>query len=436
MDQGGYLSEEILSTTHFRIYRSLGGDSTDLVRRQFAARATIYLILRAVGTLTPVSNPSTAAQFLNALVAADAGDWTSEGLAGGAYNKVLRWAFEKQNLNGGARPAVDVYINDGRGGEYPHQPVHWANGSVWNRLSPDDMEGHQNAAVGVTNYAYCKVRNRGTSIANDVIVRGYHCLPSAGVTWPTDMQPMTTASIPVGTIAANDMEEKIVGPFSWTPNANAWGHDCMMMIASATGDPSNVDLLGAGETYADWRLVPHDNNVGQRNVVLTGALDGLADIKASLQGKGFWIGNPERKVAAVTATIALPPALERAGWKFSFRELPEAGFRMKPGERRLITFDIEAGAAIDRDAMRSDRDRDIVVTATANGAIIGGMVYRLDPDQAAPKDQAEGGKGSKPCREKAQALLDCLDMPKARVRCVKVRKVAVDLEIDSDDCCD
>ena len=186
MDQGGYLSEEILSTTLFRVYRSLGGDSTDLGRRTFAARATAYLILRAVATLSPVSNPANPAAFLTALRTADAADWTSEGLAGGAYNKVLTWAFEKQNLNGGARPVVDVYIDDGRGGEYQHQPVHWANGSLWNRRSADGIQAHQEAALGVTNYAYCKVKNRGTSTATGVVVRGYHCLPSAGVVWPNN----------------------------------------------------------------------------------------------------------------------------------------------------------------------------------------------------------------------------------------------------------
>ena len=69
---------------------------------------------------------------------ADLGDWTSDGLAGGAYSKVIRWAFEKQGLfqpagtptpnnNAGAPPPVDVYIDDGRHGEYPFQPVFWNN---------------------------------------------------------------------------------------------------------------------------------------------------------------------------------------------------------------------------------------------------------------------------------------------------------------------
>src|SRR6185295_4821498 len=109
--------------------------------------------------------------------------------------------------------------------------------------------------------------NRGTSIAHDVVVRGFHCQPSAGVTWPADFQPFTTPEIPAGTLNPNNTQEKIVGPFTWTPVTNAWGHDCMLMIVAATGDPSNVDNFTAGEFVEDWRLVPNDNNVAQRNVV-------------------------------------------------------------------------------------------------------------------------------------------------------------------------
>ena len=61
MDQGtdgklgsGYLSEQILSTTMFRAYRSIGGDATSVNRREFAARCMAYLMLQAVHTLQPL----------------------------------------------------------------------------------------------------------------------------------------------------------------------------------------------------------------------------------------------------------------------------------------------------------------------------------------------------------------------------------------------
>ncbi|HEY0060649.1 MAG TPA: hypothetical protein VGC21_00935 [Telluria sp.] len=202
-DNGGYGSEEILATTLFRFYRSIGGDHSNLGRRQFASRMAMYLIMRAIGDLTPATNPQYARDFAAALMATDALNWTSEGVYGGAYNKVIRWAFEKQGeyqsplvTNGSAAdgtitsagkpPAVDVYINDGRAGEYPFQPVHWQTTTMWNRRAADGIDAHQEPQLGATNYAYVKIRNRGTQQAHNVKVRGFHTKPGAGLNWPAD----------------------------------------------------------------------------------------------------------------------------------------------------------------------------------------------------------------------------------------------------------
>ena len=266
-DVGGYSSEQILSTTLFRVYRSIGGDSSQFSRREFAARCMAYLMLRAVGTLTPMSNPDFPAQFLDALLVADAGNWASEGIFGGAYGKVLTWSFEKQDLNGGEPPNVDVYIDDGRAGEYEYLENHWQTQTVWNRRMPDGVAGHQEPSLG-TNYAYVKIKNRGTSEAKNVVVKAFHCNPLAGLVWPDDLQSMSTAEVSVGTLQPNNAEEKIVGPFAWTPVENAVGHDSMFMVVSATGDPSNTEQFVAGEQAEDWRLVPNDNNIALRNVKL------------------------------------------------------------------------------------------------------------------------------------------------------------------------
>ncbi|MFL6215774.1 MAG: hypothetical protein ACJ74J_17965 [Blastocatellia bacterium] len=499
----GYESEQILSTTMFRVYRAIGGDSSSAGRREFAARYMAYLMLRAIGTLTPLSNPRRPEQFLAALTNADAGNWTSEGVFGGAYGKTLVWSFEKQNLNSGARPAVDVYIDDGRAGEYDYLPVHWGTTTIWNRRNPDGKSGHQEPALGETNYAYVKIKNRGTTVANNVIVKGYHCKPSAGVLWPNDLQPFTTAQLsppPTDncvakrkkvaeskelvadlkglregatgtllhgilrqlaqaqrqlardeealakcekilllppTLQPNNTEEKTVGPFKWTPVLNAWGHDCMVMIVSATGDPSNVDKFTAGEVIEDWRLVPNDNNVAQRNSALVPGGGGTKGLVAGLNGKGFWVGNPGRTAATIAVSITLPPLLVERGWRIELRDLPPKGARLKAREQRLVTFEVFAGAAFTRDEVMAAGERDIVVTATADGAIIGGMVYQMDPEleipfnDRTPEDKKEG------CRDTARQLLDCLDMPSGKVKRVHVRKIAIDVEMQSDDgCCD
>ena len=386
MDQGtdgklgsGYFSEQILSTTMFRAYRSIGGDATSIHRREFAAHVMAFLMLEAIAQLHPTSNPKSPGEFLNALLTADEADWTTEGAFGGAYGKVLHWAFEKQNLHEGAPPSVDVYIDDGRAGEYHYEPVYWASKAIWNRRKPDDLSGHQEPALGKTNYAYVKIKNRGTSVARNIIVRGYRCKPSAGVLWPHDLHPLSTSQLSAGTLRPDGAQEKTVGPFEWTPAANGWGHDCILMIVSADGDPSNVSKLTMGGVIEDWRLVPNDNNIAQRNVVLVPGGGGAQGLKAGLHRKGLWVGNPGRSAATIAASVALPPLLAQRGWRIALRDLPAKGARLKAHEQRLVTLDVHAGKPFSKADAEAAADRDIVVTVTANGAIIGGMTYRIDP---------------------------------------------------------
>jgi hypothetical protein len=390
MDQGtdgrigsGYFSEQILSTTMFRAYRSIGGDAASINRREFVARYMAYLMLRAIQTLSPQTNPDSPDDFLRALQTADAGDWTSEGVVGGAYGKVLAWAFEKQNLNKGAPPNVDVYIDDGRAGGYQYVPEHWAATTIWNRRNADGLKGHQEPALGQTNFAYVKIKNRGTSIARDVVVKGYHCKPSAGLVWPNDLQAMTTSHLLAGPLWPNNSEEKTVGPFEWTPVANAWGHDIMLMIVSAIGDASNVDNITPGEVIEDWRLVPNDNNIAQRNVVLVPGGGGRQGLSAGLHGKGLWIGNPGRAAATIAVSVVLPPLLARRGWRIG-HDLPAGGARLNARKQRLVTFDVRAGKGFTKADAKAASKHDISVTVTANGAIIGGMIYRLDPELDMP----------------------------------------------------
>ncbi|MBP2320337.1 hypothetical protein JOF56_000722 [Kibdelosporangium banguiense] len=246
-----------------------------------------------------------AREFADALMAVDQLNWTSAGVFGGAYSKVIRWSFEKQGeyqnplvVNGGPTdkkvvtpglpPDQDVYIDDGRAGEYQYQPVHWHTTTIWNRRAADGGTTHEEPALGQTNFVYVKVRNRGTQTANNVVVHGYHTKPGAGLLWPTDFEPFDTPKLSAGSLAANSAQETVVGPFEWTPNINAHGHDCLLMIAGATGDGSNVESFTAGEVIPEWRLVPNDNNIGQRNVNPVPGGGGAKALLRAFEGVGFW----------------------------------------------------------------------------------------------------------------------------------------------------
>lgn len=386
-DVGGYNSEQIVSTTLFRLYRSMGGDSPNLARRKFAARFAAYLILRAVGTLTPATNPPAGLlgpqRLASALMTADLGDWTSEGQAGGAYSKVIRWAFEKQGLfrtpgapatTEGAPPLVDVYIEDGRGGQYQYLHNHWSNQSIWNRRLPDGGTTHQEPIVGHPNFAYVKVKNRGTQTATGVVVKGYHCTPGTGLTWPTDWTPMTTPQLAGANIAPNSASEVRVGPFTWTPSQV--GHECMLMVASAVGDASNINNFSAGDTIPEWRLVPHDNNIGQRNVApVAGSLKGLLQ---AFEGRQFLIRNPLRESGKLEFKVTMPPLLEKLGWKLNFQNEQDLR-RIDAGGKVIAKMKLEPGEKFTVDDLRKEKELAFVVETYIDGMLTGGMTYLIDP---------------------------------------------------------
>jgi hypothetical protein len=409
-DVGGYSSEQILSTTHFRIYRSLGGDSSDVNRRKMAARQTVYLIFRGIGSLasnpvTPTPNPGV---WATALMNADIGTVNFEGHRGGAFHKVIRWGFEKQGLfqpagaprpvtRPGAPPAVDVYINDGldyqgnpRNGEYVFQPIHWECRDIWNRLNAGMGGGggvHETPIVGRTNFAYVRVKNRGTQAATNVVVRGYSANPGAGLTWPGDWTPMLTPQLTVANIPSGG--EVIVGPFRWKPRHV--GHECMFMEVSAPGDRSNIDPLtffpSATGPTPEWRVVPFDNNIGQRNVAPVAAGGGVRGLLSSFVGRKFKVRNPLDREARMEIRSELPNLLKERGWaaKLDQREA-NLTFGLGPGASRDVAVELKPGREFTAAEAKQARGP-IRLTVLADGNVIGGMTYDLDPTlERAPRE--------------------------------------------------
>jgi hypothetical protein len=439
LDAGGYNNEQILCTTHFRIYQSIGGDASDLPTKQFAARMAVYLILKAISTLTPTTNPTNATGWVSALQTADRADWTSENITGGAYSKVIRWAFEKQGLfqpagsatpnnNEGAPPAVDVYIDDGRGGEYPYQPVFWENQNIWSRTSPDGGTIHQDPIVGQTNYAYVKIKNRGTQDATGVVVKGFHANPAAGLSYPIDWLPMTTTQLAAANVPANNGGEVTVGPFQWVPFHV--GHECIFMIVSATGDASNVDNIGPGDSIPEWRLVPNDNNVGQRNVAPVPG-SGTSGLTAEFDHLEFELKNPLTDAAKMRVEATLPPLLAERGWRMEFLNRGGSSFALKPGESRDVVMRLIPGEPFSKSDVENTSEKTIRLLGYAGEQLIGGLSYLLDPTITHPRRPPDGSEhGRDECTRTAQALVDCLELRNDDVRRVRIRKITVDIEFE------
>jgi hypothetical protein len=398
---------------------------------------TTYLILRAIATLTPATNASDAAAWVTALTTADQGDWVSENLTGGAYSKVIRWAFEKQGLyqpagtatpnnNVGSPPAVDVYVDDGRAGEYPYQANFWSNQSIWNRLAPDGGTAFQTPVTNQTNYAYVTLKNRGSQTATNVTVKAYHANPAAGLSYPDDWIPMTTPQLSAADVPANSSGEITVGPFEWVPT-NV-GHECLFMVVSATGDSSNVANIKHGDSIPEWRLVPNDNNIGQRNVFPI-AGSGTSGLTEQFNGLTFTLKNPMLASAVVEVRSQLPPFLVERGWKIEFLNSGGASFRLPPGASRNMIIRLVPGADFTPADVNSASDQTIHLYGYAGGILVGGMSYVIDPNLTVA---GAGQPGT--CNVIATELLKCIDVSKQKITKVRVRKINVDLDFAEEDC--
>ena len=209
--------------------------------------------------------------YVGALTEADATTDLFEGHPGGAFSKLFRWSFEKQGLyqpqgapppvtQPGSPPDVDVYIDDGRRGEYmPYLADFRGRAEIWNRTLADGNSDHQAPAIGVPSFAYVRIRNRGTKPATGVVVRGFQSRTPQAAIWPTDWKPLSQAALAVPNPIPSG-GSSVVGPFPWTPQAAG---ESLLFGVSAVGDPSNLESVTAGP-IPNARLVPLDNNTAQR----------------------------------------------------------------------------------------------------------------------------------------------------------------------------
>ncbi len=411
-----YNGEQILSTTLFRLYRSIGGDALGSLSTQTrAAQTTAYLIFKGIGLLS--STTQFPEVFVTNLQNADLNTGNFKGIPGGALHKVVRWAFEKQGLfqaaaapgqgntvNGvGNPPNVDVYINDGRNGEYPYQSNHWSCQDMWVRRAADAGATHQEPVVGQTNYMYVRVKNRGLQAANGVHVDAYHAFPGSGLTFPDDWMAMDTPTLPAGAPIAPG-GQTVVGPFAFI--AQQVGHECLLAIAHANGDNGNDTTITG--SIPEHRFVPFDNNIGQRNVhpVFPKPYEIMERFRRHL----LLVRNPFKKPVVCDIRLQLPRFLGRLGWKMRVASAGGTRFELGPRGRREVILSIQPGEDFSADIAKraiAQNDNQIQLQTYLDGELVGGMSYvlsfdaesgeRVDPDkkpepEKAPEREAEPGR--------------------------------------------
>jgi hypothetical protein len=321
----GYWSEQILSSSLFRLYRCLGGDTIEVANRaavnaavrRSASHYSVYLIMRGLQLLGTCgiqlgNNPD---QFVSVLMQADEGTdtWDVEyplksdettlsppqveryERVGGCAIKVIRWAFEAQGLyaapgqinNGpGLPPPVDVYIPDDRGTAVPtpddFAPGNYAPVSLdWDPdqsgAGPRPAWQASDAGIRVQGInIHVTVANRGSQPATDVEVSVWICPWPANASppkWEFDPQDpgngpwqLCTPPIVIANVGPNNTDTQTAS-FSHTPPT---GRYIVLAQASCPDDRANTDRLTTcpcSELATPLRdLVPNDNNLGLRVV--------------------------------------------------------------------------------------------------------------------------------------------------------------------------
>lgn len=309
----GYRSEQILSSTLFRLYRCLGGDTVEggdparpeRIERRRASHYAVYLMLQSLRLLgdariVPAQRPE---QFAQALMLADTAltaEWDvtfpvgstapSDRFQriGGCAHKTVRWAFEAQGLytlpghdghSPGAPPAVDVYIASRRPrvevtpygrvdygpGSYLPVSLHWQGAPssgvpLW--------QAHDDAIEvdGQAGEVRVRVGNRGREVATGVEVDVWWA------PWPSNTPPprwndatWTRCQGPGASslqeIAPDDLAT--FGPFELAPAAQ---RRVVLARAACADDRSNIDpgspLACASRPCRLDDLVANDNNLG------------------------------------------------------------------------------------------------------------------------------------------------------------------------------
>jgi hypothetical protein len=376
-DRAGYKAEQILSTTLFRIYRSLGGDSSSIGTKKFAANYIAYLIIRAIGSLAtdPITPTETPEVFATALMNADLGTTHFEGFSGGFLHKVIRWGFEKQGLyqlpgtplpirQEGKPPEVDIFIDDGRNGEYSYKKNFWNTNDIWNRRLADKKIESQPPEIGKTNYIYTRIKNRGRKNAKNVIVKAFFSKSSVGL-FPEDWQIIGTIQLNENEILPNS--EIIVGPFEWIPDNE--GDQNIIISVSADGDLSNIDI--SDRSFPIWLLVPFDNNIAQKNMKFMPEVQATKANTLSTIRHAFEISNPHGHNTNVSI---------KSGFEFlNIKYLNNGGdkFILKPNEVKEILLDISLSD--DDDIKLSDKSNnfELDISVLMDDQEVGGTTLKL-----------------------------------------------------------
>ena len=154
----------------------------------------------------------------------------------------------------------------------------------------------------------------------------------------------------------------------------------------------------------------------------------ITDLRERLQSTRYRLSRLEQPTFAESVKRHRPVVVLPESWAaFSDAALREEA---RSQERNIPGY--QGGREFSREmVLESGFDNIITVTATANGIVIGGMSYQVDPNMKRSNVDNRVPTGSRAC-DIASELLKCVKSEKATK--VRIRKISVDIDFDDDEC--
>lgn len=191
---------------------------------------------------------------------------------------------------------------------------------------------------------------------------------------------MTTASIVVPSLPAGGAV--VAGPLEWRPETP--GHELMFMSATVPGDRANNDAASGipaavGPTPL-WRLVPCDNNLALRALIPVPGGGGRKALEEAFEGRQIHARNPFATTAEIEVRPVLSAFLSSRGWAIKLDNPGGGSFSLGPRGHRVIHPRMIGGQDFSAAELHLAGEVTITLVVLANGLVVGGLTYWLDPN--------------------------------------------------------
>jgi hypothetical protein len=125
--------------------------------------------------------------------------------------------------------------------------------------------------------------------------------------------------------------------------------------------------------------VPCDNNLGLRAVVPVPGGGHRHALEEAFEHREFWASNPFAKTSVMEVRTIMPPFLSSRGWAMTLDNPGGGSFSLGPRDSRVIQPRLISGQDFTSVQVALAGHVAIEVVVLADGLVVGGITYVLDP---------------------------------------------------------